>query len=94
MCLCVCVHVCMSGAISSCPVPSSSGVGVHSHLTGATCLTNFEETPMSQVGPSLGPEVRGRGDTKYYSGFSPQTATALGGHQHINLPASGILGQR
>lgn len=41
-------------------MPSWSGVGVHSHPTGATCLTSFEEMPMFQVGPSLGLEVKGR----------------------------------
>lgn len=45
-------------------MPSWSGVDVHSHPTGATCLTSSGETPMSQVGPSLGLEVRGKGDTK------------------------------
>lgn len=41
-------------------MPSWSGVDVHSHPTGATCLISSGEMPMSQVGPSLDLEVRGR----------------------------------
>lgn len=48
-------------------MPSWSGAGVRNHPTGASCLTSSGEMPMSQVSPSLGLEVRGRGDTKHHS---------------------------
>lgn len=47
-------------------MPSWSEVGVHNHPTGDTCLTSSGEMPMSQVSPSLGLEVWGRGDSKHH----------------------------
>lgn len=47
-------------------MPSWSEVGVWNHPIGATCLTSSGETLMSQVGSSLGLEVRGSEDTKHH----------------------------
>lgn len=48
---------------------------------------------MSQMGPSLGLEVRGKGDTKHQHLASLLTAATWEGHRHTSHLASGTLGQ-